>query len=99
MAAGARFGGFGDEQGDLLGSLRAEPGHTAGEGVIPARFVGEIVRAETFHAVHELDSFFFAALLEEGRDLAERFAEELGGETGEFGAGVGVVRVDADDRA
>ena len=98
MATRTGFSGVGDERRDLLGGLGAEPGHAAGEGVIPAWLVGEIVRAEPFHAVHQLDGFLFAAFFEEGRHFAERFAEELRGETGEFRASVGVVWIDADDR-
>ena len=71
MSAGACFGGVGDEGRDLLGGLGAEPSHPAGQGIIPARLVGEVVRAEALHAVHQLDGFLFAALLEEVCDLAE----------------------------
>ena len=99
MAAGARFGGFGDERRDLLGGLRAQPRHPAGKGIVPARLVGEVVCAEAFHAIHQLNGFLFVALLKEFCDLTERFSEELGGESGEFGAGVRIVRVDADNRA
>ena len=99
VAAGARFRGLGDEAGDLFGGLGAQPGDATGKGVVPARFAGEVVGAEAFHPVHQLDGFFGAPFGEERRHLAERLTEELGGEAGEFGAGVRVVRIDADNRA
>ena len=38
-------------------------GEPAGAGVVPARFSGEVVRAEAFHPVHQLDGFFLAAFV------------------------------------
>ena len=77
-----RLACFGDEVRYLVRGLRAEPGQASRQRVIPARFAGEVVRPEAFHAVHQLDGLLFLTLVEEARDLAERLAEELGGQAG-----------------
>ena len=55
--------------------------------------------AEKLHPLHERNRLLGPVRREEGGDLAERFAQELGREPVQFGTGVRVGRVDADNRA
>ena len=84
---------------DLFGGFAAQGGDAAHPRVFPARLVGQIVRAEPLHPVHEFDRVLGALVFEQGDDFAEGFAQEFRRETVQLGAGVGIVRIDADDRA
>ena len=63
--------GFGDQGLGLLGGVGAEPRRAPGAGVVPARFAGEVVSAEPFHALHQFRGFGRAAFGEQRPDPSE----------------------------